>query len=419
MEMLAKNTGMLNVVMEHEGVRDLPGRIDWILDMADWPSAGAAPSGDLSGGFREALALERQGKAKKAAARYRRIPGTEAKYRLGHVYLWGISRDERDKDWETGMRCLRQAAAQGSAMAAYELGEVPSVPDIAARAKTGDLEAIEALGCLIQQGRGGNANPLVAYMIWEEGIRLLRENGDPAEGWRQDALSRLYQRQGKEGKALHWLAVAAEDSKYPPAMYRLCLRPNIRLAPDYVEKTMLDASNAGFPKGWSISVNFWHTDETAYLKQAVEPDKAAHYAAIGRVARKTQVIMDPRLIDENPEIAAKYDKTLEGILAGENARAEAENARRQAEQETAEAPRKEPRVSDMPWYIFDEWGRSWERDYVIPGKYNLSETYSVDGLDRASMFLHPFSTVGGDGVVIRDEDISGRKASAGGHTFTW
>lgn len=418
-EMLARNTGMLNVVMEHEGVKDLPGRIDWILDMADWPSAGAAFVWKPSGSFREALELERQGNAKKAAARYRKIAGTEAKYRLGHVYLWGLSNQERDKEWEKGMRCLRQAAAQGSAMAAYELGEVPSVPDIAARAKTGDLEAIEALGCLIQQGRGGNANPLVAYMIWEEGVRLLRENGDPTEGWRQDALSRLYQRQGREEMALHWLAVAAQKTKYPPAMYRLCLQPDIRLAPDFVEKTVIAANNAGFLKGW-FRLNRWHSSETSDYENAGRfGDKdRMRYAAMGRAVRMAKVIMDPKLIAECPDLATQYDETLKDILAEGKARMEAAEARRQAEPAYTEETR-ELRVSDMPWLIFDEWGRSWEKDFVIPGKYKLSAGYSVDGLDQASMFLHPFSTVGEDGVVIRDGDISGRKASAGGHTFTW
>lgn len=419
-QMFSRNTGMLNVVMEHEGVQDLPGRIDWILDMADWPRAGAVPSQNLSGSFREALAFERQGNAKKAVARYRKISGIEAKYRLGHVYLWGISCNEHDKDWERGMLCLRQAAAQGSAMAAYELGEVPSVPDIAARAKTGDLEAIEALGCLFQQGRGGNANPLLAYMIWEEGIRLLRENGDPTEGWRQDALSRLYQRQGKEEKALHWLTVAAQVTKYPPAMYRLCLQPFVRLAPGFVEETMGAAFNAGFFKCRDISMlNYWHSDETVYFEQALNRDEAMRYAAMGQAVRKAKLIVNPKLVATHPDLIAQYDETLETILAEQNARTEEENARRQTGQEPAETSQKELRVSDMPWCIFDEWGRSWEGDFLITGKYNLSETYSVDGFDRASMFLHPFSTVGADSVIIRDEDIAGRKASAGGHTFTW
>lgn len=418
--------GQLELVMEHEGVRDLPGRIAWLLEMAGWPAPGAGGEMTLPGGFEEALALERQGNAKAAAARYRRLGGSAARYRLGRLCRQAVSLYQEDKPWRQGTEYLRQAAAEGSAMAAYELGETPAAGEIAALAATGDLEAIEALGCLLRQGRGGTANPLIAWMIWQEGIRLLREEGDPAEGWRQDALSRLYQRQGEEDKAFHWLAVAVEKSKYPPAMYRFCLRPEVRLAPQYVEETLQAAWDAGFPKAANFyTLNRWVGDEESRAESlggmaGKLGSSQLGYLETARVARKSKVILDPALITCCPELALRYDQTLGEIMTREKARSEEWAARQaQAGEEAAAREEKPLRAEELPWLIFDEWGRSWEKDGVTPGRYNLSAEYGADSLDEAMMFLHPFSTVGGDGVVIRDGDISGGRARAGGHEFSW
>jgi len=330
-----------------------------------------------------------------------------------------------DRPWRKGTKYLRQAAAEGSALAAYELGETPSVPTIAAQAGAGNLEAIEALGCLMQQGRGGKANRLMACMVWGQGIRLLREGGDPAEGWRQDALSRLYQLRGEDKKAFHWLAVAGEKSKYPPAMYRLCLRPEIRRSTQYVSEAADAMRKAGFPKAHrGEALTYWEGWEQICAQSLQETpgggDQTRNYAK-GRTARLTQLVMDPEFIARYPEKAAEYDGTLKDILEDEKARlailtAPPEKKRGQPapEPEDASSP-----AAQMPWMIFDEYGRSWEKDGAVPGKYNLSGNYTPDSLDNAMMFLHPFSTEGGDGVVIRDGDISGRKASAGGHDFSW
>ena len=273
--------------MQAAGVSGLAAEIDYVLKKAGWnvPIApvtfpGATPGLDEK--FAAARAIEAKGRDFKAAAdAYEAIVTeghTEAMRRLGRLRRDVLSKDAVCFDYTYSQALLRDAAQAGNALAAFDLGykEIDAA-FIAGLAAQGNLDALYALGCMLEQGIGGKDN-------WGAGQFMFRTMekriGDAAAN--------------KDGEGLEWLRKLGKkfyivDEKYyvrlADAGSEIGYLPS-RVALIYMSDEMMrrayDRSNNKFGAGY----DFGYSD--LIIKLAEEPSAAgmAKAAKISRALRE-------------------------------------------------------------------------------------------------------------------------------------
>lgn len=184
--------------MKAAGVSGQKDMIAWMLNKAGWnvavnDVAFPGATAETEAQFKEARAIEAKGQDfKKAAAAYEApaMAGhAEAMRRLGLLKRDILNIDYTSKEYENGVEWLTKAAQAGNALAAFDLGDKnPNVEYIAGLAGMGNYDAVYALGCMVENGMGGNAN-------WDAGQAILRHLeamvGDPVAA--------------KNGEGIYWL----------------------------------------------------------------------------------------------------------------------------------------------------------------------------------------------------------------------
>lgn len=189
--------------MKTAGVSDQMAVIDWLLKKAEWnvevksvafPGAAA----ELEKQFKEARAIEAKGQDfKQAIAAYEPLAQaghSEAMRRLGLIQRDITSENACTVEYASGQSWIEKAAQTGNALAAYDLGgrEV-DVAFVAGLAGQGYLDALYALGCMVEKGQGGKANWDVAQAIFRNMEQLI---GNPIAA--------------KNGEGIEWLRKLGE-----------------------------------------------------------------------------------------------------------------------------------------------------------------------------------------------------------------
>lgn len=154
--------------MKAAGVSGLANEIDYVLKKAEWDVAIApvtfpGATAELEEQFAAARAIEAKGQDFKAAAdaieAVATAGHTEAMRRQGLIRRDILAKDALCTDYTYGQGLLEDAARAGNALAAFDLGHKEiDVAFIAGLAAQGNLDALYALGCMVEKGIGGKDN---------------------------------------------------------------------------------------------------------------------------------------------------------------------------------------------------------------------------------------------------------------------
>lgn len=184
--------------MKAAGVSDQKAMIAWMLNKAGWnvtvnDVAFPGVTAETEAQFKSARAIEAKGQDFKQAAAAYEAPAmaghTEAMRRLGLIMRDILNIDHTSKGYIAGVDWLKKAAEAGNALAAFDLKDKNAdVTFIAGLAGMGNYDAVYALGNMVENGIGGQAN-------WDAGQAILRHLeamiGDPVAT--------------KNGEGIYWL----------------------------------------------------------------------------------------------------------------------------------------------------------------------------------------------------------------------
>lgn len=279
--------GELCEEMKAAGVSGTAAEIDWVLKKAEWnvpvstvtfPGATA----ELDKQFADARAIEAKGQDfKKAAAAYESVAQaghSEAMRRLGLIKRDVLAKDALSADYTDGQAWLEKAAQAGNALAAFDLGSKEvDVAFIAGLAGQGNLDAMYALGCLVEKGCGGKDNWGVAQAIFRT---MEKQIGDAVAN--------------KDGEGIEWLRKLGEkfyvvdDSYYiklADAGSAIGYMPS-RTELIYISDEMMRRAYAESGNKLGAGGDFGYCDYI--IKLAAEPSKAgiAKAAKISRALRE-------------------------------------------------------------------------------------------------------------------------------------
>lgn len=445
--------------MKAAGVSELPAQIGWLLNKAGWnvpvntvcfPGASA----ELEQQFKEARSIEAKGQDFKAAVKaYEPVAQaghSEAMRRLGRILRDIVSKDECCSDYTTGVEWLTKAAQAGNALATFDLGgKAPDTAYIAGLAGQGNLDALYALGCMVEKGMGGKDNWGVAQAIFRtmehqignavdkkdgEGIEWLRKLGE--KFWIKD--DRYYIDLADAGSKIGYMPSRTELIYMSDEMMRRAYaqsRNRVGEGGDfgycsYIINLAAEPSKAGIAKAARISralreersgFDCWSRKE---LEKAEQGKDSWSYAAgkgmpaTERVSRQAASIQRDALIVYQTRLqkGANYYPIHSKILESDDFEATAAMFQSQLEktQRQREAAVSTVEKSKCPYFITDENGRTWSLDGIVLGgvRYRM----------EAGQFTNPQYDLAdslGNTVIISDTQLASGSAKSNFHTFTW
>ena len=146
--------------MKAAGVSGQAAMMEWLLNKAGMnvsvkPVTFPGATAETEEQFKAARALEAKGQDYKATAAAYEAPAaaghSEAMRRLGRIKRDILSEYDLSDTYKSGVEWLTKAAEAGNALAAFDLGDKnPDVSFLAGLAGMGNLDAVYALGCLVQ-----------------------------------------------------------------------------------------------------------------------------------------------------------------------------------------------------------------------------------------------------------------------------
>lgn len=184
--------------MKAAGVSGLAAEIGYVLKKAEWdvaigPVTFPGATAELDKQFAVARAIEAKGQDFKAAAdafeEAATAGHTEAMRRQGLIRRDILAKDALCTDYTYGQGLLEDAARAGNALAAFDLGSKEiDVAFVAGLAAQGNLDALYALGCMVEKGIGGKDNWGAGQFMFRTMEKLI---GDAAAN--------------KDGEGIEWL----------------------------------------------------------------------------------------------------------------------------------------------------------------------------------------------------------------------
>ena len=279
--------------MQAAGVSGLANEIDYVLKKAEWdvtitPVTFPGAAAELEAQFAAARAIEAKGQDFKAAAdAYEAAAAaghTEAMRRQGLIRRDILAKDALCTDYTSGQSLLENAARAGNALAAFDLGHKEiDAAFVAGLAVQGNLDALYALGCMLEKGIGGKDN-------WGAGQFMFRT----MEKRIGDAVAK------KDGEGIEWLrklgkkfyviddnyyiklADAGSDIGYMPS----------RVALIYMSDEMMRRAYDRSGNKFGAGLDFGYTD--LIMNLAKEPCNAgmAEAAKISRALREEHYAAD-------------------------------------------------------------------------------------------------------------------------------
>ncbi len=413
---------------------EVSAQIDYLLEKAGWPAAAAysEPTGsqvpdEAVQKFMKARALEKEGKNfQKAAKLYQpaaEAGHVEAQRRLGNILCRVRSAYDGDDVDLAGKQWLEKAASAGSVLASFDLHKKDTNPaEMAALARTGNVEALYDLAFMMTSGWGGPANVVVgksvAHLAWNiVGDPVKAADGEGME-WKRKIVMLGNQKEEYEKDQLYWTG-NAEKIGYAPGIYVLCNLPFARKGgTEFQLQLAQKAANAGYERAWvvvrylkkekdNVEYEFRSDIERAAKVEEESNYHPGEYVAIRkehwtnkiktfRECCKQEGLPDQRNVDIDVQSEPAFDE---------------EKLKEELEADTSSF---EITVNDMPLVITDDLGRTWERISLIgdAAEYALMncETF-IDGdtgdvLNRGS-------------VYISNHHISGNTARLFTRTFHW
>ena len=185
--------------MQAAGVSGLAAEIDHVLKKAEWnvpiaPVTFPGATAELDKQFEAARAIEAKGQDFRAASSA--LAGviaagghTEAMRRNGLILRDILAKNALCADYTNGQALLEEAARAGNALAAFDLGRKEiDTAFIAGLAAQGNLDALYALGCMLEKGIGGKDNWGAAQFMFHTMEKLI---GDAVAN--------------KDGEGIEWL----------------------------------------------------------------------------------------------------------------------------------------------------------------------------------------------------------------------
>lgn len=457
----ARSRNIFNILskeMEEAGVSGLSAQIDWLLKKAGWdvevkPVRFPGISNEQKKPFEDARCIERTGKdflgAVKAYEPVAQAGHSEAMRRLGRILRDVVSANECCQEYTDGVEWLKKAAQAGNALAAFDLGDAPDAAFIAGLAGQGNLDALYALGCMVEKGIGGKDHWGVAQTILRlmeqqigdavankdgEGIEWLRKLGE--KFWIRD--DQYYIDLADAGSAIGYMPSRTELLYMSDVMMRRAFeRSGNKLGSNgdfgyctYIINLAEAPCKAGIARAARISRAL--REERTYfgpwsrkkLEEAEQGQGIWSYSAGNgmsaeeRVARQLASIHREALIVYYTRMqkGANYYSVSKKILDSEDFSGTVAMIQRQLaqEQQRSTAAVAQVEKSKCPSFITDEEGRTWCLDGVVLGgvRYRLQEGWSTNPQWSLADSL-------GDTVIISDAQMASGSAKANFHTFTW
>ena len=400
---------------EQAGVSgDISNTICWLLNKINWPAPNryviTPPPAEMKRNYISARQKEIEGTDFSSTA-YHYAPLANAGHpesmrRLGNIQCYVLSEHECELDpqFKEGITWLRKAADAGDIFAMQDLGREVDPASMASLAVRGNQEAIMRLAMLIEQGKGGKANPDAAFFLYLLCIdkamsRTFAELDNEQLMLKYKLTKRLgYNEIENSDDFLPYIAHAHKRG-YTPAAYLLlqqheyCRMDGL----DYERELANIAYQGGFAKAKHIldyldkSTKDWQ-DYTAYeFKNDMELST--------REANLYHAMMKAKGFPNKDDIVKRG--SFSPVISQQDAIDEDENAARESEGD----------ISSLPYFITDDMGREWTFDglFFDSARYILSagfgETVVEDYLGRD--------------VYIKSHHIHGNTACTGLHTFYW
>lgn len=415
--------------MQAAGVAsDTASQIDWLLQKAGWPAASANYSEpvkpELDGEFMKARDVERQGKDfKKAVKLYQPAAEgghPEAMRRLGNLLVNVRSLYEGDADDNAGRQWLEKAAAAGSVLASFDLGKKDTNPaHMAALAKTGLPDALHHLAAMVLVGWGGPANETVGLALTRVAFSALNDPVKRGDGEGMEWCRKLCLLQKcDEEHQIYW-AGNADKADYRPGSYALA---NLLFArsggPEFQRAYAAKAYNAGYEKSYGMMkyLRREQDDWKFYCDEEIRKhlNKKGYLSSSPLSGEQLVALAQRNLAKKKADAEAAYkQKGLPQLGDGvEIPEINIDEAQISEEIDTVNA-QANLSVRDMPHYIYDDLGRSWEwvdligtdtavyrlerqyglgtdiKDYLNAGSVYISNRH-LRGKNRAELFSQSF-----------------------------
>lgn len=434
----------LQTEMTASGICSQQETIEWILKKLEWKvpvSAvsfpGVTPQSEQQ--FRNARAIEAKGQDyRKAIAAYEPAAAaghTEAMRRLGVILRDIVSPNVCSKEYAAGQDWLKRAAAAGNALAAVDLGERNlDAAFIAGLAGQGNLDAMYALGCMVENGHAGKASWEMAQCIFRhmeqmlgdpitegngEGIEWLRKLGNKFGIIDDDYYVKLADAgsaigYGPSQTALVYMSHVImervlEESDYRPGYY-----DDFGFASKIIQLAKAP-QQAGIAKAAAIS-NYYMMETDKYWNWRHKKEKDAeknpkdiphyqnlvqHYLLAVTTARRTRGMNFHYISDQ----MRKSDDGMAAMTRQQKSPAEdPELIYRDTEDVSSWDPVAEAEANksfkNMPSCIYDSSNNRWDKVYA----YHNCAVYRNSELGE---------------TTITDCDISGRSASGSGGYYQW
>lgn len=279
--------------MQAAGVSGLANEIDYVLKKAEWnvtiaPVTFPGATAELEEQFAAARAIEAKGQDFKAAADALEAVATaghtEAMRRQGLIRRDILAKDALCTDYTYGQGLLEDAARAGNALASFDLGHKEiDVAFIAGLAAQGNLDALYALGCMVEKGIGGKDNWGAAQFMFRTMEKLI---GDAVAN--------------KNGEGIEWLRklgkkfYVIDDNYYiklVDAGSAIGYMPS-RVALIYMSDEMMRRAYARSGNKFGAGLDFGYSD--LIMELAKEPCNAgiAEAAKISRALREEHYAAD-------------------------------------------------------------------------------------------------------------------------------
>lgn len=412
---------------DEQSAKGLP----WLLNEIGWTAPGPAP--DIYRSKELATVIDEE---EKTGIMYHLVPryeelakagDAEAMRRLGYI-LRDVrsSRPGSDEDI-SGIMWLQKAADAGNVLAQYMLDPKKTDPSaMAALAQTGDIEALYALGHMVEKGLGGPASPAAAFMIWNMAWNIIGDCRERKDYHGMFWKYKLARAEGdiREETLLFWCAGEVEESgefsiagNYGPASYELQHSHFAETTEDGYHWMGDRAERSGYAKAkllcglqherdarWDGYVNRFYT----YADRKTQAQEAAAYAKIEKERQVGSIALSmPGLPD--------LELIRKGIIP-EDLQALTARSEEITPDQTADPQKDDCRVVDMPHFIFDEMNRRW----TYTGFLGDAAKYCLEVPSQAIAGIDSLDAMDGHTEVwISQRHIHGNIAKTFTHSFHW
>lgn len=447
--------------MQDTGVTGTEHIIPWLLQKAEWKIEDTyqgfpGANQELEEQYQASREMEARGNDyNKTAELYEPVAAaghSEAQRRLGILLRDILSKSEVDKEYAAGLDWLEKACSAGNALAAFDLKkEKIDVGFIAGLAVQENLDALYALGCLVESGKGGPANWGVAQFIFRymqdvigdpvargdgEGIEWLRRLGEKLEIIDEQYYIRL----ADAGSAIGY-APSQTELLYmtEEVMRRAYAQSNDQAGSSYdfgYNRWIINAAaapaKAGMAKAAKISrycgkeasdIEYWGRESLSKAEQGKEgtwtlsamqqktPKERVeiqlkwnmHDILVAYRTRLRKGLNYYEICDE-----VREDKACQDSIAS----IQQKLSRTGSAGSTGNAG--EGNVNDMPGVITDDWGRSWQREGFLGADTAVYRLWNLE-----SNMPGDLGDAMGDTVYISNRNISGNTATTMLRTFHW